>query len=212
MNPSHAIESCEAIPERAEPLRFLAHVAQTAWSAAGGRAGALPRQLTLEIERLAHERGREPAIDITRLPRKELRSVVEYLSGQTAGALARLATKLAIDAAGGRGSLIAAAGSELGVALQMIEDLRATTDADAARTSIWELRPSWAWVWTSETADAASWVRGVRWAQQVATRHSDPLPVAHFLGQFAKRRGAAEAQTRPDSAREAILRSLPVDA
>ena len=204
VNPSHAIESCEAILERAAPQQFLDHVAHAAWHAAGGGSGPLPRQLTLEIERIAQEVSRKPAVDFTRIPRGELRAVVENLSGTTAGALARLATKLAIDAAGGRGSLIAAAGSELGVALQMIEDLRATGDADAARSTIWELRPSWAWVWTSEAADAASWVRGVRWAQQVAARHSDPLPVAHFLGQFARRRGAAEAQARLAAARGAI--------
>lgn len=96
---------------------------------------------------------------------------------------------------------------ELGIALQMLEDLRATSDADAARADIWQLRPTWAWVWTSESADPASWVRGVRWAQQVAARRSDPLPVARFLGQFASRRGAAEARARLDAAYAAIQRA-----
>jgi hypothetical protein len=200
------------MPERVEPRMFLAHVVHTAWRAAGGRSGVLPRQLTLEIDRVAHDRNREPALDVTRIPRGELRAVVEHVTSTGAGALARLATKLAIDAAGGRGSLIAAAGSELGSALQMLEDLRATADVDGARASVWELRPSWAWVWTSEAADAASWVRGVRWAQQVAARRSDPLPVTHFLGQFANRRGAAEARARLDAACDAIRRGVEADA
>lgn len=192
------------MPKRAEPRQFLDHVVHIAWRAGGGRSGALPRQLTLEVERIAEDRSRDPAIDFTQIPREELRAVVEHGSATTAGALARLATKLAVDSIGGRGSLIGAAGSELGIALQMIEDLRAIDDVDAVRASFWELRPSWAWVWTSEAADAASWVRGVRWAQQVAARRSDPRPLAHLLGQFSSRRGAAEARARLDAARDAI--------
>lgn len=191
--------------ERAEPRQFLAHVVDVAWRAGGGHS-CLPRQLALEIDRVASERSREPVVDVTRIPRGELRGVVEAATASSVGALARHATRLAVDASGGRGSLIGAAGTELAIALQMLEDLRATADADAARATIWELRPTWAWVWTSEAADAASWHRVLRWAQQVAARRTDPLPVAYLLGQFANRRGAAEARARLDAACDTIRR------
>lgn len=191
------------MPERAVHRQFVAYVAHLAWRAGGGHSGDLPRELTIEIERLVRARSCERALEITRIPRDELRAVVEHGTINGVGSLARLATAMAIDAAGGRGSTSASHGLELGIALQMLQDLRATADADAARADLWELRPTWAWVWTSESADAASWVRGVRWAQQVAARRSDPMPIARFLGQFASRRGAAEARARLEAARDA---------
>jgi len=191
------------MPERADSRQFFAYVAHVAWRAGGGRSGDLPRELSVEIDRLVRARSCERALDLTQIPRDKLRAVVEQVTSHGVGALAQLATALAIDATGGDGSTSGAHGVELGIALQMLQDLRATTDADAARADLWTLRPTWAWVWTSEAADAASWVRGVRWAQQVAARRSDPLPVARFLGQFASRRGAAEARARLDAARAA---------
>lgn len=205
---SFASAPCEPIRQRADNRQFYAYVAHIAWRAGGGRSGDLPRELTAEIDRLVRERSCEPAFDVTQIPRAELRSFVEHVTASGVGALARLATTIAIDAAGGRATS-AAHGMELGIALQMLQDLRATTDADAARVDLWMLRPTWAWVWTSESADAASWVRGVRWAQQVAARRSDPMPVARFLGQFANRHGAAEARARLEAVRAAIRATSP---
>ena len=53
------------------------------------------------------------------------------------------------------------------------------------------LHPSWAWVWTAEAADPASWARIVRWARQIARTGSDPAPLAKLLDQFALRRKIA---------------------
>lgn len=186
--------------------QFLAHVAQVAWRAGGGRSGELPRELIAEIDRQVRIRGLEPALDITRIPRAELRAVVEHASARSAGALARLATELAV------GGSVGAAGTELGIALQMLEDLRATADVHAARADLWERRATWAWVWTSEATDPSSWVRGVRWVEQVAARRSDPMPVAAFLRQFANRRGAGEARAREDAAHAALLRAAEAAA
>lgn len=195
--------------ERAGHRQFLVQVAHTAWQAGGGR-GEPPHELTVEIDRLVADRGRT-CCDITRIPRHELRAVVEFAAANRVGALARRATQLAVNAAGGRASAFGVAATELGIALQMLEDLRTTTGAEIARAELWELRPSWAWVWMSESADAASWVRGGRWAQQIAARRTDPAPLARWLGQFANRRGAAEARARHDAALAAIQAAIHRD-
>lgn len=117
---------------------------------------------------------------LTEIPRSELRGVVE-----------RLSVARAAGSATTSGRTVSALGVELAICAQMFEALAGTS-----RDDIWQLRPTWAWVWTAEAADPASWARGIRWAQQIAARRSDPAPLARFLAQFAARRGAGEARAR----------------
>jgi len=100
--------------------------------------------------------------DVTEIPRDELRAVVEQMSAA-------------------RGDL----------ARQKREALASVTtqaEAPSTREALWQLRPTWAWVWLAETADPATWARAVRWARQIAARRSDPTPLARLLGRFAARR------------------------
>ncbi|MBA3456280.1 MAG: hypothetical protein H0T42_24480 [Deltaproteobacteria bacterium] len=187
--------------------QVLAEVAQGVWSACGGPTGQLPGALTIAIDRAARDRGRAPALELTQIARADLRTVVERASATAVGTLALLAAELGARAAGARHPSIGELGIELGIGLHVLEDLKTTMGPEAARADLWQLRPTWSWVWTSEAADDASWVRGVRWAKQVAERGSDPLPLARFLAQFSMRRGAAEARAQVDAARDAIQRA-----
>lgn len=99
-----------------------------------------------------------------------------------------------------RAALEAACTDERVVARQMFEDL-AMLATPQGREKLWQLAPSWAWVWFAEAVDPASWVRAVRWAQQIAARRQDPAPLAALLLGFAARRGEAEARARLDAAR-----------
>ncbi len=117
---------------------------------------------------------------VTEIPRTELRGVVERSS-------AARAAGPSVDP----DRPISVLGVELTICAQMFEALAGTS-----RDDLWQLRPTWAWVWTAEAADPASWARGIRWARQVAERRSDPAPLARFLCQFSARRGVGEAHDR----------------
>ena len=148
--------------------------------------------------------------DVTRLARSELRPVVACTTAMKAGALTRLATEFGVIAAGAdpdRRGAICQFGAELGIGLQMLDDLGAVTASwrvDKSREDLWQLRPTWAWVWAAEAADDASWVRGIRWAAQVARHRENPEPLARFLGGFALRRGGAEVHGQLAAARRTI--------
>lgn len=148
--------------------------------------------------------------DVTRVARGDLRAVVRCATDLKAGALTRLATELGALAAGAsaeRLAAIAAFGSALGSGLQMLDDLGSVTAAARiakSREDLWQLRPTWAWVWTAETADDASWHRGIRWAQEVARRREDPEAIARFLGGFALAAGRVEVRGRLAAAQSAL--------
>ena len=148
--------------------------------------------------------------DVTRVARGELRGVVVGATRLKAGALTRLATELGAIAAGADAAQLAAIGefgSALGVGLQMLDDLSTVTAAarlDKSREDLWQLRPTWAWVWTAEQADAASWARAVRWAAQIAARRQDPEPLAGLLAGFASGPGMTEVRAQLAIARAAI--------
>ena len=148
--------------------------------------------------------------EVTRVARGDLRAVVAGATALKAGALTRLATELGAIAAGAdeaRREAICRFGSALGTGLQMLDDLGAVTAAwrlDKSREDMWQLRPTWAWVWTAEVADDASWARAVRWGAQVAARREDPQPIARLLGGFAHARGLAEVRAQLAIARDAI--------
>ena len=178
----------------------------------------LPEALRIELHRamlrgvLDCHRGQALDLghDVTLLARHELRAVVACTTARKAGALTRLAAELGAMAATAdpvRRAMIGAFGATLGVGLQMRDDLGAVTASwrsDKLREDLWQLRPTWAWVWTAEAADDASWMRGVRWAQQVAKHREDPEPLARFLGGFAQRRGTDEARAQLADARATI--------
>ena len=148
--------------------------------------------------------------DVTRVARGELRAVVAGATILKAGALTRLATELGAIAAGAdapRLAAISAFGAALGAGLQMLDDLGTVTAAwrlDKSREDLWQLRPTWAWVWMAEVADPTSWTRAVRWAAQIATRREDPEPIARLLGAFAMEPGMAEVRSQLAIARAAI--------
>jgi hypothetical protein len=116
-------------------------------------------------------------LSVLEIPRTEIRAVVERIS----------ATQAQLG------------NTELAIGVRMLEAVASVTiDAasDATRDDLWHLRPTWAWVWLAELADAPSWARVVRWARQVAERHEDPAPLARCLGRFASRHGEMEARAR----------------
>ena len=148
--------------------------------------------------------------EVTRVARGELRAVVAGATALKAGALTRLAAELGAIAAGAddtRRAAICEFGTALGTGLQMLDDLGAVTAAwrlDKSREDMWQLRPTWAWVWTAEAADDASWARAVRWGAQVAARREDPQPIARLLGGFARSPGMIEVRAQLAAARDAI--------
>ena len=148
--------------------------------------------------------------DVTSVARSELRTLVHCTTAKKAGALTQLATELGASAAGAepaRQQVVGQFGAALGVGLQMLDDLSSVTSGwriDKSREDLWQLRPTWAWVWAAEAADDASWMRLHRWARQVAKRRDNPEPLARFLGLLATRRGTGEVSKQLATARAIV--------
>lgn len=102
-------------------------------------------------------------IDVTRTSRERLRVFVEHATSLKSGSLVALALSLgaiAAQAPAGTLATIEAFGVQLGIALQMLDDVGGITSADRAakaREDLANNRLTWAWVFASEHADDATW-------------------------------------------------------
>lgn len=149
----------------------------------------------------------QPVVEVARA---ELRALVERATALKTGALARLAVELGAIAAGCAPAVLAAIGTfgqELGIGLQMLDDLGSITSparAAKAREDLGLLRPTWPWVWAREHLDDAGWQRLRHRARALAARGGDPQPLIELLAPPAIRAGRAEASARLRCALEAI--------
>ncbi len=141
-------------------------------------------------------------VDVTRVPRDELRALVARSTALKSGSLVALAMELGAIAATAAATTVATdvartptieaiaeLGHALGLGLQMLDDLGAVTCVSRrakSREDLLGLRLTWAWVWASEGSDPGTWQRLFRLARQVAERRGDTTPVAQLLGQLAK--------------------------
>ncbi|MEJ7600784.1 MAG: hypothetical protein WKG01_22960 [Kofleriaceae bacterium] len=199
------VQASARVLELGDEVGSARHLAAARAQVAQLRDGMSP-ELEREIASLL-EGHREPAgAGWLALSPAELRAIVEHRTARTSGARASFAAMIGARAAGGspaRIADIAHCAGELGIAQRMAEALIPQHDDLRA------LRPSWAWVWTAEVADAPSWVRLGRWARQISRTGADPTPLAQLLQQFAARHGVEQARARIELARRALDRIHP---
>lgn len=137
-------------------------------------------------------------LDVTEVPRDQLRAVVSRACALKSGALTRLAIELGAilgEAAPERLDAIRTLGATLGLGLQMLDDFGGVTVEHRlakGREDLGLLRPTWPWLWASERADDATWARTLRWARQIRVRREDPTPLARALGHLVAAPGRAE--------------------
>lgn len=109
------------------------------------------------------------ALDLSaRVPELVQRDVPDVVAATTAlktGALMALAAELGAIAAGGDAatvSAIASFGSNLGTALQMLDDAGSVLSASREAKGIEDLRgahPTWVWAWLAQDVDVFTWAR-----------------------------------------------------
>ena len=137
-------------------------------------------------------------LDVTELPRDQLRPIVARSSALKSGALTRLAAELGAIAGGGSPDQLAtvrALGASLGVALQMLDDLGGVTCEHRlakGREDLELARPTWPWLWAAEHTDDARWARLVRTGRRVAHDGDDASALARELGAIVQAPGRAE--------------------
>jgi geranylgeranyl pyrophosphate synthase len=153
---------------------------------------------------------------VTELAQCDVASVVAETTARKTAALTEAAAALGALAARGSASSVQGLGMfghELGVGLQMFDDLGGLTDPDRAEKAAEDLggaRPTWPWAWAAETCDPASYQELVRQARLVAAGASHE-PLARRLAERVAPLGEMRARARLQQS-FACLRASSVNA
>lgn len=134
---------------------------------------------------------RGQALDLTLrmgdLNQGEVAAAVEQTTTLKTGCLLELASTVGAIAAGAtteRTSSLARFGRELGVALQMLDDLGGVFSVERSHKGHEDLilgRPTWVWAWLATTVDENEYVGLQRLARQVERRDRHPEELAELL-------------------------------
>ena len=138
---------------------------------------------------------------VTDLEQRDVASVVAETTARKTAALTESAAVLGALAAGGSSACVqglGAFGHELGVGLQMFDDLGALLNPERDEKAAEDLvaaRPTWPWAWAAQSCDAASYLELVREARRVAAGASH-APLARRLAACVAQMGEARARAR----------------
>ncbi len=134
--------------------------------------GELQADIVHALVRCHHGQALDLAAHVESLGQAEVAAVVRATTALKTGALTALAATLgarATGAAATRVAAIAAFGADLGVGLQMLDDLSSVVAAKRRDKALEDLRgghPTWAWAWLAEDVDPFTFSR-----LQTALRH-----------------------------------------
>jgi geranylgeranyl pyrophosphate synthase len=142
------------------------------------------------------------SVRVTELRQREVPALVMSTTRLKTGSLMQLAAELGSIAAGGSRAEVAAVGKlgrELGIALQMLDDLTGITSqrrCHKGHEDLLEARPSWVWAWLAESEDSVGYLRLRGLAEQVVRRDLHPEIVAEELRARVVERGRAAIRRR----------------
>ncbi|MFM2153451.1 MAG: hypothetical protein RL199_1886 [Pseudomonadota bacterium] len=171
--------------------------------------GALQSELVSTMVRCHHGQALDLAATVEMLSQHELPGVVRATTALKTGALARLAAFFGARAAGAtpqRLEAVARFGHELGVALQMLDDLGSLLSPRRRDKAVEDLvggHPTWVWAWLAETVDPFTFARLL--AELRAVRAGGD--VAPLLGALDER-VAAIGRAKVDEQCERMFRPL----
>jgi geranylgeranyl pyrophosphate synthase len=158
---------------------------------------------------------------VTELSKRDVPCVVATVTSLKTGSLTELAATLGALAAGAPGhrvQALARLGREIGVALQMLDDLAGVVSAsrrDKGHEDLRLLRPTWPWAWLAEQAEERTFGAVQALAERVHAGQP-PAPLARRLAEAVAERGrfAARARARPalEELREEIGASAHLEA
>jgi geranylgeranyl pyrophosphate synthase len=126
-------------------------------------------------------------VRVTELRQREVTAVVFATTRLKTGSLMDLAARVGAIAAGGDHETVAALGAlgrDLGVALQMLDDLSGVCDEARCHKGYEDLlaaRPTWLWAWLAESGDAVAYCRLRALGEAVVSGESDAQLLAEQL-------------------------------
>lgn len=142
------------------------------------------------------------SVRVTELRRREVPDIVFGTTRLKTGSLMELAAELGALAAGAEPTKLRALstlGRDIGIALQMLDDLTGITSerrCHKGHEDLLEARPSWAWAWLAECVDDVSYLRLRGLEEAVVRRDLHPEVVAEQLRALVPDHGRAAIRER----------------
>ena len=149
------------------------------------------------------------SVRVTELHHDEVAAVVYATTRLKTGSLMELAAELGAIAAGAsadRVRVLAELGRDIGVALQMLDDLGGIAVARRAhkgREDLAAARPSWVWAWLAESVDRVTYRRLRSMAESVARGELEPDGLAALLAERVAAHGRSAIRERLGSTLDA---------
>lgn len=182
----------------------------------------VPPSTELELRRVvsrtlvaAHAgQGLDLGVRVHDVAQRDLPEVVAATTHFKTGRLVQLAAELGAVAAGAtpeRISQLATFGADLGVGLQMLDDLSGLTVTARARKGHEDLvggRATWPWAWAAERAQPREYAALVALSREVARGISRPEELADRLGPLTAEHGRACIRAHLDGAVARLTRAV----
>ncbi|HEY0464281.1 MAG TPA: polyprenyl synthetase family protein [Polyangiaceae bacterium] len=155
------------------------------------------------------------SVDVTELTQSEVRPTVSAVTQLKTGKLCELAAHMGALAAGAsqrKVQAIAQFGRELGVGLQMLDDLGGIISERRAHKGHEDLRhrrPTWPWAWAAEDLDARAYAKIQKLGRAAAAGGEHPEYVASQLRATVAVHGRAEAHARLAAALACLAEAVP---
>ena len=130
------------------------------------------------------------SVRIGSLRQRDVRAVVEATTRLKTGCLMDLAARLGAAAAGAspqRLEAIATFGRDLGIGLQMLDDLGGITSPRRRHKGLEDLsqgRPTWPWAWAAEDVDELTFAQLQKMSRAVTAGEAPPEPLAERLAEL----------------------------
>jgi geranylgeranyl pyrophosphate synthase len=167
---------------------------------------ALRRAVDRAVLRCHYGQALDLSVRVAELRQREVSDVVFATTRLKTGSLMELAAELGAAAAGADPeslTVLAELGSELGVVLQMLDDLTGICverRRDKGREDLLLGRPTWVWAWLAERCDRLSYLRFRSLLEAVQRGELDPLLLAERLAEQIEEAGRAAIRGRLERA------------
>ena len=155
------------------------------------------------------------SVDITALEQREVLPTVSAVTQLKTGKLCELAAHMGALAAGAsqsKAQAIARFGRELGIGLQMLDDLGGITSERRAHKGHEDLRhhrPTWPWAWAAERLDPRAFAKIQKLGRAVTTDGEHPEHAASQLRAAVASHGRSEAHAQLAQALARLSEAIP---
>ncbi len=159
----------------------------------------LGRRIHMALWRCHHGQALDLQIRVTKVAQREIAAIVEASSRLKTGSLTEVAAACGAVAAGAspeKTFAIARFGSDLGVGLQMLDDLGNLIGKREPEKQFEDLRnakPTWIWAWAATTVDAFTYAQWVKRASDIEDGQGDMEALGRLLSDATLSAGRAAA-------------------